>query len=113
MALFYVGSGVHALLFPAFYQSVMPPYLPAPATLAFASAVIKIGLGLAVLFPATRRLACWSIVAMLVVFMPVHVHMVANPHLFPQVPVPLLWLRLPLQLLFALWAGWHALTPRR
>ena len=108
MAVFYFAAGVNHFRAPAFYLPLMPPYLPWLSGLVALSGVAELILGVAVLVPSLRRWACWGIIAMLIAFMPVHIHMVVNSHLYPDVPVVALWLRFPLQALFVLWAWWHS-----
>lgn len=111
-ALFYVGAGLNHFRVPDFYARLMPPYLPAHHTLVLLSGAVEIGLGVGLLPLRTRRAAAWAIVAMLVVFLTVHVHMLRHPAEYPDVPVALLWARLPLQALLIRWAYIYA-RPRR
>ncbi len=107
MALFYVAAGINHFINPDFYIRLMPPWIPAHAAMVALSGVAEIALGCLVLLPATRKLAAWGIIAMLVGFLPVHVHMLVNAELYPEAPVPFLWLRFPMQVVFGLWAWWH------
>lgn len=108
LALFWVAGGVNHFLNPDFYVGIMPPYLPAQRELVFLSGVTEIIAGVGVIFSATRELAYWGIVAMLVAFLPVHVHMVVNSEIYTAQGVPywLLWARFPVQVLFFAWAWW-------
>lgn len=105
--LFYVAAGVNHFRVTDFYVDIMPPYLPAHTFLVQLSGVAEIVLGAALLFPRLRRWAAWGIIAMLVVYLPVHVHMLVNANQFPEAPVWFLWFRFPLQGLFILWAWWY------
>ena len=108
MALFYFAAGVNHFVNPEFYLGLIPPYLPWHGGLVALSGVAEVVLALGVLVPATRKLACWAIIAMLVSFLPVHVHMLVNSELYPEAPLIALWLRFPIQILFGLWAWWHS-----
>ena len=109
MAFFYLVAGVNHFRIPEFYLNIMPPYLPAARELVLLSGVAEIVLGVVVLVPKFRRLACYGLIAMLVAFLPVHVHMLVNAEeLYPELPVVALWLRFPVQVLFGLWAYWHS-----
>jgi uncharacterized membrane protein len=81
----------------------MPKFLPAHAALIFWSGVVEIVLGAAVFFSATKNIALWGIVAMLTVFLIVHINM-----LFPGnqlgMPIWALWLRIMFQFLLIYWA---------
>jgi uncharacterized membrane protein len=107
MAVFYVGGGVNHFLNPAFYLNLMPPYMPAHGAAVALSGVAEVLLGVLVLWPPTRRVSAWAIIAMLVAFMPVHVHMLVNAHLFPEASVLVLWLRFPMQVVLGAWAYWY------
>ena len=110
MAAFYVFAGVNHFRDPAFYLSLMPPYLPWHGAAVLWSGVAEILLGVGVLVPAIRKVSCWGIIALLIAFLPVHVYMLANAELFPEAPVAALWARFPIQVLFVLWAWWHSRT---
>lgn len=113
---FYIFSGVRHFIDPDFYVKLMPPYLPLHLELVYLSGVVEILLGLLAAVPRWRAYAAWCVIAMLVAFMPVHIHMVANPELYPEVPEIGLWIRLPVQALFMLWAYWFTrpdLSPAR
>ena len=86
-----------------FYRPFMPKSLPAHDLLIYLSGIAEILLGIGVLFPQTRNLVLWGIIAMLLVFLLVHVNM-----LFPAnslgISAWILWLRIPLQFLLIYWA---------
>lgn len=110
MAAFYIFGGVNHFRNPDFYLAIMPPYLPWHGAAVFWTGVAEILVGIGVLIPATRKVSCWGIIALLVLFMPVHVHMLVNADQFPDAPVAFLWLRFPIQLLLGVWAWWHSKT---
>lgn len=107
MGLFYLAAGINHFWHPGFYLNIMPPYLPWHEPLVYLSGAIEMLLGLLIFIPRYRALAAWAIIAMLIAFMPVHIHMVMNPELYPTVPEYVLWLRLPLQAVFIAWAYWY------
>jgi len=107
MGLFYLTAGINHFWHPGFYLNIMPPYLPWHEALVYLSGVSEIVLGLLIFSPRYRSLAAWGIIAMLIAFMPVHIHMVMNPHLYSDVPEYVLWLRLPLQAVLIAWAYWY------
>lgn len=102
----YVFSGVRHFTDPGFYVAMMPPYIPLHLEMVYLSGVIEIALGVLAAFPRFRSLAAWAVVAMLLAFMPVHIHMAINPELYPEIPPIMLWIRIPVQGLFILWAYW-------
>jgi uncharacterized membrane protein len=107
MAILYIGAGINHFLNPDFYLPMMPPYIPAPSTMILLSGVIEVLLGVGLWVPKTRSFAAWAIIAMLFAFMPVHIHMLVNAEQYSDIPVAVLWARLPLQALFVAWAYWH------
>jgi uncharacterized membrane protein len=106
LTLMYVGAGTNHFVNPEFYLHIMPPFIPAPDLMVAASGVAEVGLGLALLPPATRRWAGWGIVALLVVFFVVHVDMILRHEAYPEAPLFVLILRIPLQFLLIYWAEW-------
>ncbi len=103
MAVVYIAAGVNHFINPAFYVRIMPPYLPYPGTLVYVSGVAEVVLGVALLFPATRSLAAWGIILMLIAFLPVHIYMLQADK-FSQMAPWMLWARLLLQALLIYWA---------
>jgi uncharacterized membrane protein len=110
MGVFYVVAGVGHFVTPTAYLPMMPPWLPAHAALIFLSGLAEVLLGIAVLVPATRRLAAWGIVLLLIAIFPANIHIAVNN-------VPLFgategagiwnWVRLPFQLVLIAWAIWY------
>jgi len=110
MAVFYVGGGVLHLLRPDYYLPMMPPYLPWHYALVILSGVAEVLCGVGVLIPATRKIAAWATIALLVAVFPANIHVAMN-----NVPVfgategagPIGYVRLPLQLVLIAWAWWY------
>ena len=113
MGMFYAGSGVIHLVDPGFYVPMMPPYLPWHLGLIYLSGLAEIVLGVAVLVPATRRVAAWGIILLLVAVFPANLHIALHD-------VPLggraqgfgvwNWVRLPFQVVFIAWAWWYTFS---
>jgi uncharacterized membrane protein len=112
MAVFYVVAGVNHFRDPEFYQSIMPPYLPMHQQLVYLSGIAEITLGIMAATPRSARLAAWGIILMLLAFLPVHVHMLINNHLYTEIPTSFLWLRFPAQGLLILWAYCYTLAAK-
>jgi uncharacterized membrane protein len=89
------------------YEAIMPPYVPRHRESVLVSGAAEIAGGVGVLVPATRPLARWWLLGLLVAVFPANVHMALNPQRYRRIPAPALWLRLPLQALFAR-AVWRA-----
>jgi uncharacterized membrane protein len=104
---FFLVAGALHFVRPSMYIKIMPPWLPAHRELVFASGVAEAagGAGLLSGSPRTRRLAGWWLVATLTGILPANLHMALHPETFPKVPggAPVLWGRLPVQMLLARW----------
>lgn len=105
LAALFVLAGVAHFVRPAVYLPMMPPYLPAPLLLIYLSGAVEIAGGLGVLHPKLRAAAGWGLVALLVVFLTVHVHMALHPEAF-DLPAWALWARIPFQGVLIAWAYW-------
>ncbi|MEA2409888.1 MAG: hypothetical protein QOC77_449, partial [Thermoleophilaceae bacterium] len=89
------------------YEAIMPQYVPRHRESVLVSGAAEIAGGLGVLVPATRPLARWWLLGLLVAVFPANVHMALNPQRYRRIPPLALWLRLPLQAVFAR-AVWRA-----
>jgi len=106
LAIFMVGAGTMHFVRPDFYMKIMPPYLPFHLELVYLSGVFEAALGLLLLIPRFSRLAAWGIIALLVAVFPANIYVFQHQELLPASPL-LHLLRLPLQLVFIVWAYWH------
>lgn len=105
-AVVFVVAGAMHFIIPQAYLRIMPPYLPAPLTLISISGAAEILGGVGLLIPATRCLAAWGLVALLIAVLPANIY-TATAHL----PLPglagqswLQWARIPLQIPLIYWA---------
>jgi uncharacterized membrane protein len=115
LAAFWIFGGVNHFVNPSFYTAIMPPYLPAHLGLVWLTGILEIAGGIGVLLPRTRLVAGWGLVALLIAFLPVHIHMIANSETFVAQGIPYwaLWARLPVQALFIAWAWWATRPEKR
>lgn len=113
LALFLIGGGVNHFLSPAAYVAMMPAELPWHLELVYLSGVCEILCGAGLLVPATRRLAAWATIALLVAIFPANLNMAVNhlPLGGKVVPAWALWARLPLQGVLIVWAWWYTRAP--
>jgi uncharacterized membrane protein len=102
---FFVFSGVMHFLSPGAYRRIVPPYVPAPTAMVYASGVAEIAGGAGLMGERSRRAAGWWLVATLLAVFPANVHMALHPDEYPQVPggALSLWARLPFQAVFIAW----------
>ncbi|SNC77031.1 Uncharacterized membrane protein [Hymenobacter gelipurpurascens] len=110
LALLFIGAGITHFTSPEKFVRIVPPYLPAPLLLVYISGVAEIAGGLGLLLPATRRLAGWGLIALLVAVFPANVYMLQAHGAGLPVPLWALWLRLPLQLVLIAWV-WRISKP--
>ncbi|MBD2723541.1 DoxX family protein [Hymenobacter armeniacus] len=107
LALLFTAAGFWHFIHPATYLAIMPPQLPQPLALVYASGAFEILGGLGLLFGPTRKLAGWGLLALLVAVFPANVYM-ALIHEKLGIPGWVAWGRLPLQLPL-LWWVWRAM----
>lgn len=114
LGIFYIVAGSLHFIKPQSYLAVTPPYIPHPLAAIYFSGVAEILGGIGVLipngfvFPRTRAVAAWGLVALLFAVWPVHINMCLHPDQFPAVPLWVIWLRLPLQIPLIAWAWYYA-----
>ena len=110
LGLIFVGAGVLHFVVPDFYIKIMPPFLPAPRFLVYASGGLELLGGLGLLTPLLFRPAAAGLALLLVAFFPVHVYMLINPAAVNAGSVSplLLWLRLGFQFVLITWVLWSA-----
>ena len=106
LGLLFVAAGANHFRDPAFYERIMPPYLPWHYELVLISGVFEILGGVGLLVPALAVPAAWGLVALLIAVFPANVHMALHSEKFPNLPPAALWARLPLQLVLLAWAYW-------
>jgi uncharacterized membrane protein len=103
LAILFMVAGANHFRNPAAYLSMMPPYLPWPQALNFVSGAAEILGGLGVLFSATRRMAGWGLILLLIAVFPANIHMALNGWQGMPIPPWLLWARLPFQFVLIYW----------
>lgn len=103
-----VFVGVLHFVAPGPFVTMVPRGLPAPLLLVHVSGVAEIAGGAGLFVPRLRRAASWGLVALYIAVFPANVNMAMNDlPLGDYHPSPAaLWARLPLQLVFIVWAWW-------
>jgi uncharacterized membrane protein len=106
MALFYVVAGINHFLHPEMYASIMPRFLPESSyrPLVAITGIFEAVLGLMLIPPATRTIAAWGIVILLIVIFPANIQMTIDFSRRHNAYTWLTWLRLPVQALLIWWA---------
>ena len=100
----FVAAGVLHFVFTPQYAAIVPPVFPAPVLLVQVSGVAEVLGGIGVLVPATRRIAAWGLVALLVAVLPANVYMAMEHGMWAGIPAWVLWARVPLQAPLIWWA---------
>ena len=110
IAALFITAGAAHFVKPRIFLRIIPPYLPVPRLLVYASGAFEIAGGLGVLLPSVRAYAAWGLIAMLAAFLPVHTYMARDPDgQFSDLPGWMLWLRIPLQFVLMAWVYWAVL----
>jgi uncharacterized membrane protein len=107
MAAMYIIAGAMHFIKPKVYMRIMPRYLPYPKQLVLLSGISEILLGVGLCFSFSKDISIYGIIAMLVVFLLVHIYMLSSEKAAAGVPRWALWVRLPLQFGLMYWAYWH------
>lgn len=113
-ALFFIAAGVNHFVTPEWYlANQMPPWVPFPLTMLYATGVAEIVGGIGLLVGPVRLWAVRGLLLLLVAIFPANVHMFAeafSQNGWSSTTVGLL-LRLPLQAVF-IYAVWWSSRPR-
>ncbi len=107
MAGMYILAGIFHFLKPKAYLRIMPRYLPQHKLLVYLSGAAEILLGIGLLFTATKTLAIYGIILMLLIFLLVHFYMLSSKKAAAGIPVWALILRIPLQFVLIWWAYFY------
>jgi len=109
--MFYIVAGINHFYNPPSYYRIIPHYLPYPILLNILAGCFELLFGVMLIFPKTRTVAAYSIILMLIAFLPVHISMIGDAPLklgnLTVTPV-IAWIRLVvLQPVLILWAWWY------
>lgn len=104
----FIVAGVAHFRTPEPFVKIVPPYLPSPYVLVYVSGIFEILGGLGILAPATRVIAGWGLIALLIAVFLANIYMaVAGIKIggFPSQPW-MAWARLPLQFVLIALVYW-------
>lgn len=107
MAALYCSAGIMHFIKPKVYIRIMPNYLPKHKLLVALSGIAELSLGIALCFRATKNIAIFGIMAMLIVFLTVHFYMLSDKKASAGIPKWILILRVPLQFVLMYWAYYY------
>lgn len=97
---FFLGGIAH-FAFTELEMRIVPPFIPEPRDVVLATGLLELAGAIGLMLPWTRRLAGWCLFAFTIAVTPANIYMITIHEQF-DIPVWLLWLRLPLQLVL-LW----------
>lgn len=100
----FILAGIFHFMKPKAFMRIMPLYLPYHKALVYLSGIVEIIAGIGLLFTQTNFFAIWTIICMLIVFFPVHIHMLIHKKAGLGLPKFVLLLRLLLQFCLIYWA---------
>ena len=86
MILFYLAAGTNHFINPEFYLPLIPDYLPHHQLINLVSGSIEMVLGAALIFNKTQRVAAFSVIAMLIAFIPTHIYFIKINVIFNEEP---------------------------
>ncbi len=108
LGVFFIFAGAYHFINPAIYLPLIPEYLPAPLLLNLIVGLIEFGLGVLLFVPGFRKIACYGIIAVLILLIPSHIYFIQMGSCVPNglcIAPWFAWVRLLLgQPLFVLWA---------
>lgn len=101
----FMFTGAMHFLMPGKYLEMMPPFIPAPLAMVYASGFFEMLGGAGLLLPATRKAAAYGLIALLLAVFPANVYVaLENVQLGGFMSLPVYqWLRLPLQFVLIYW----------
>ena len=111
MTFFYVNVGIKHFTDPNFFLDIMPPFLSSIGLeLVYISGFFEILFGVMLIFPASRKLAAFGLILLLIAVYPANLYLA-----FYEGPQKLIgisafaasWIRLPIQFIFLGLAYWH------
>ncbi len=104
MAGMYITAGIMHFVKPKAYLRIMPRYLPEHKLLVGLSGIAEVLLGIGLCLSITKNLAVYSIILMLIFFLPVHFYMLSGNQASARIPKWILILRIPVQFGLMYWA---------
>ena len=111
LALVMAGAGVLHFAIPETYARIVPPSLPSPRGIVYASGAAEVACGALLASRRTVRVGGWATAVLLLAVWPANVYMAVEGGL-GAVPAWVAWARVPLQLPLIAWAVAVARQPR-
>ena len=112
MILLYVGAGINHFVKPEFYEKMMPSYILFHSFCIYFSGVCEIVFAILLILNKTRKVSAWLIVAMLIVFFVIHIHMLIDYLDNDDVMFWVVIIRIPIQFVLIWWAWLYTKNPQ-
>ena len=103
MSAFYLIAGVMHFIKPGFYKNIIPPALGNKDLINWVSGAAEVLLGIGLL-TEYQPLAAWGLVALLIAVFPANIYHLQQKGAGMNIPMWVLWMRLPLQFVLIWWA---------
>ena len=110
MAIAYIVAGINHFWHPDPYVKMIDSFLPYPLALIYISGIAEIACGVGLMIPATRRLAAFGLIFLLLAIFPANIYMAVAHDRWPEIPVWMLYARLPIQLVLLFLANLYTRT---
>lgn len=104
LALLFILGGANHFRKPKLYKKIMPSYIPAHSSLVLATGIIEMIVGFMLITQESQQIGAMGIVVLLILFTPIHFHMLMNKKASLNLPKWLLIVRIPIQLGLMIWA---------
>ena len=104
MACLYILAGILHFILPGMYQRILPSWIPRGRGVVLLTGLLEVAFGAALFYPALKTPGLYGIMVLLVLFLPVHTHMLKDARAAMGIPAWILLLRIPFQGLLIYWA---------
>ena len=108
MAFAYLFAGAYHFTRFDYFLGLVPSFLPSPRLLVTATGVLEIVLSFFLAFAVTRKWACYTILLLIGVALPIDVSVLAKGGAGIPLPYGVLVARLPFHVFLMAWAWWHS-----
>ena len=107
----FFGGGITHFTNADFFIAIVPPWWPWPLFAVYAIGVFEVLLAILIIWPKTRSLAGWGLIALTIAVTPANVHMWLHPEQFPDVSEAALSIILVVQVLLLALIWWSTRRP--
>ncbi len=104
MASLYILAGILHFVLPGLYKRILPSWARPKWLVVYGSGILEIAFGAALFLSEFRTFGLYGIIILLVMFLPVHAHMLRNARASMGIPAWILLMRIPFQGLLIYWA---------